>query len=67
MRFREAQHLIKNEEILIIEKGGKCPKYRIEKVVEISIEDKDVFVRCGDGKLYHHTALKRVFDIYEEV
>ena len=57
MRFLEAKKLRKDEEVLIIEKGGKNPIYRSERIVEIEIEDKDVFIRCTDGSLYHHTAI----------
>ena len=58
MTFLKAKKLQKGEEVLIIEKGGKNPIYRSERIVEVEIEDKDVFVRCIDGRLYHHTALK---------
>lgn len=57
MRFLEAKKLRKDEEVLIIEKGGKNPIYRSERIVEIEIEDKDAFIRCTDGSLYHHTAI----------
>ena len=26
-------------------------------VIEVEVEDKNVFIRCDDGKLYHHTAI----------
>ena len=57
MRFLEAKKLRKDEEVLIIEKGGKNPIYRSERIVEIEIEDKDAFIRCTDGSSYHHTAI----------
>ena len=59
MRFSEAKKLNENEEVFVIEKGGKNPRYRAERVTEVSVEDKDAFIRCSDGRLYHHTALKR--------
>lgn len=58
MTFTKAKCLRKDEEVLIIEKSGKNPIYRPEHVAEITVEDKDVFIRCADGRLYHHTAIK---------
>ena len=58
MKFSEAKNLYQDEEVLVIEKSGCNPTYRPERVVEVSIEDKNAFIRCTDGSLYHHTALK---------
>lgn len=58
MTFLKAKRLKKDDKVLIIEKSGKNPVYRAEHIVEITIEDKDAFIRCTDGRLYHHTALK---------
>lgn len=58
MTFSQAKQLCEGDEVLIIEKSGKNPIYRTEHVAEITVEDKDVFIRCADGRLYHHTALK---------
>lgn len=58
MTFLKAKQLNKGDEVLIIEKGGKNPVYRSEHIVEVTIEDRDVFISCTDGRLYHHTALK---------
>jgi len=58
MTFSKAKKLQKDDEVLIIEKSGKNPVFRSEQIVEITIEDKDAFIRCTDGRLYHHTALK---------
>ena len=59
MTFSKAKELQKGEEVLIIEKGGKNPIYRSERIIEVEIEDKDAFIRCTDGSLYHHTAIKK--------
>lgn len=67
MRFSKAKRLCKDEEILIIEKGGKNPIYRLERIVEITIEDKNAFIRCTDGKLYHHTAIYKTVKQNQEV
>ena len=58
MRYRDAKKLHNEDEVLIIEKRGKNPILRPETVVECTVEEKDVFVRCNDGHLYHHTALR---------
>lgn len=58
MRFKNAKKLHNGDEVLIIDKNGKHPLLRPVHVVEVSIEDKEVFVRCDDGCLYHHTAFK---------
>lgn len=52
MRFSDAKKL----------HGGKSPIYRQEEIYNISIEDRNVFVLCMDGHLYHHTALKVISD-----
>jgi len=58
MKYSEAKSLHKDDKVFIIEQGGKNPIYRPEHVAEITVEDKDVFIRCADGHLYHHTAMK---------
>lgn len=58
MKFSEAKNLRQDEKVLVIKKSGNNPVYKPERVVEVTIEDKDAFIRCTDGSLYHHTALK---------
>lgn len=60
MKFSDAKKLHKDDMVLIIEKGGRNPIYRKEQIYNVGIEDKNVFVLCMDGHLYHHTALKEV-------
>ena len=60
MRFREAKKLHNGDEVFI--RDGRN-RFHSASVVEITIDDiddkqKNVFVRCDDGFLYHHTALK---------
>lgn len=62
MTFQEAKKLHSDEEVLIIEKSGKNPIYRKEQIYKVDVEEKNVFVLCMDGHLYHHTALKAVSD-----
>jgi len=62
MRFSDATKLHDGDKVLIIEQGGKNPIYRQEEIYNISIEDRNVFVLCMDGHLYHHTALKAISD-----
>lgn len=52
MRFRNAKKLHNEDEVEI--KHTRC----VQRVVEIEVEEKDVFVRCDDGVLYHHTAIR---------
>lgn len=58
MTFSQAKQLCEGDEVLIIEKSGKNPIYRSEHIFKITVEDRNVFILCTDGKLYHHTALK---------
>lgn len=58
MKYRNAKRLHNGDEVVIIEKSGKNPVFRQEIVVECMVEDKDVFVRCQDGYVYHHTAFR---------
>ena len=51
MTFREAKKLHNEDEVLVKGTGKSL------RVVEIEIENRNVFIRCDDGKLYHHTAL----------
>lgn len=55
MRFREAKKLHNGNEVLI---RDSQKDFRPAIVVEIIIDEKDVFIRCDDGFLYHHSALK---------
>lgn len=63
MRFSDAKKLNAGDKVLIIEQGGKSPIYRQEEICNISIEDKDAFILCADGHLYHHTALKAISSV----
>lgn len=51
MRYRDAKKLHNGDEVHV--KGTA----EILSVIETEIQEKDVFVRCTDGCLYHHTAL----------
>lgn len=63
MRFSDIKKLHVGDNVLIIEHGGKSPIYRQEEICNISIEDKDAFILCADGHLYHHTALKAISSV----
>lgn len=52
MRYRDAKKLHNEDEVIV--KSSGCSQF----VVDIEVQDKDVFVRCDDGVLYHHTALR---------
>lgn len=52
MTFREAKKLHNEDEVLV--KGTSKSLH----VVDIEVEGRNVFIRCDDGKLYHHTALR---------
>ena len=52
MTFREAKKLHNEDEVLV--KGTSKSLH----VVDIEVESRNVFIRCDDGKLYHHTALR---------
>ena len=52
MTFREAKKLHNDDEVFA--KGTS----KSLRVVDIEVEGKDVFIRCDDGRLYHHTALQ---------
>lgn len=55
MKLVDAKKLHNEDEVLIRESRTE---FRPAFVVETIVEDKDVFIRCDDGHLYHHTALK---------
>lgn len=52
MLYRNAKKLHNGDEVIIKSSGYS------QYVVDIEIQDKDVFVRCDDGVLYHHTAIR---------
>lgn len=54
MRFREAVKLRVGDGVFI--KDSRTD-FRVATIFEIEVEDKNVFVRCDDGFLYHHTAI----------
>lgn len=55
MKYADAKKLHKGDEVLIRESRTE---FRPAFVIETIVEDKDVFIRCDDGHLYHHRALK---------
>lgn len=52
MLYRNAKKLHNGDEVIIKSSGYS------QYVVDIEIQEKDVFVRCDDGDLYHHTAIR---------
>jgi hypothetical protein len=54
MRYTDAKKLHNDDEVMV--KGTDKSLYVVE--IEHDAESKDVFIRCDDGILYHHTALK---------
>lgn len=52
MRYKDAKRLHNEDEVII--KASGCLQY----VVDVDIHEKDVFVRCDDGGLYHHTDIR---------
>lgn len=51
MRYKDAKNLHNGDKVCF--KGSDT----ILSVIETEVQEKDVFVRCSDGWLYHHTAL----------
>lgn len=54
MKYIDAKKLHNEDEVIV--KGTDKPLYVVE--IEHDVEHKDVFIRCDDGVMYHHTALK---------
>lgn len=54
MTYPQAKKLHNGDEVTFKRTG------RIMRVVEVDVDEthKDVFIRCDDGNVYHHTALK---------
>ena len=55
MTFANAKKLQSGDEVII--KCGRHPSSCL-RVVEVLIEDKNVFAYCEDGNSYHHRELK---------
>mgnify|MGYP003322536120 CR=1 FL=1 len=54
MKYIDAKKLHNEDEVIV--KGTDKLLYVVE--IEHDVEHKDVFIRCDDGVMYHHTALK---------
>ena len=54
MKYTGAKKLHNGDEVIV--KGTDKSLYVVE--IEHDVERKDVFIRCDDGILYHHTAFK---------
>ena len=52
MQYRNAKRLHNEDEVVIKATG------RSKYVVQIEIHEKDVFIYCDDGTLYHHTDIR---------
>lgn len=52
MSFIQAKKLHNEDEVIVKATG------RVLTVIDIEIDGRDVFIRCSDGNLYHHRALK---------
>ena len=50
MKYKDAKNLRSGDDVF--EKGTGI------RLIVIEVEDKAVFIRCDDGKLYHHTAIR---------
>lgn len=55
MNFADVKKLYDGASVLIKDENHML---RAAVVTAIDIEDKDAFIRCDDGHLYHHTALQ---------
>lgn len=55
MRFTEAKRLKPGDKVCYRQDTTK----KELSVIHIDVEDKDMFIRCSDGTLYHHTALAK--------
>lgn len=53
MTFRDAKKL-HNEDEVTVKSTGKLLKV----LGDVEIDGKDAFIRCTDGNLYHHKAIK---------
>lgn len=51
MRYKDAKKLHNEDEVTLKRTG------EVLVVVETEVQEKDVFIRCDDGVLYHHTAI----------
>ena len=56
MTYKEAKTIRQGD---LVEHVGGTTCFRLV-VSEIVNEGHDYFVRCSNGKLYHHTALKKI-------
>lgn len=54
MTYIEAKNLKQGD---LVEYVGSPMRLKLV-VTDVELEECDYFVRCNDGKLYHHTALK---------
>lgn len=53
MKFGDAKRLHDEDEVTVKETG------RVLQVLgDVEVDGKDVFIRCSDGRVYHHTAVK---------
>lgn len=52
MRFTYAKKL-RDDDQVTVKKTGQV----LQVLGDIEVDGKDIFVRCSDGRLYHHTAL----------
>ena len=59
MLYTNAVRLKKGDTVYYVNGKNKPTTKHTVVSVEQEKESKDVFVRCEDGKLYHHTALKQ--------
>lgn len=53
MKYKDAKHLHDEDEV-VVKKTGEI----LYVLGDIEVDGKDIFIRCSDGELYHHTALK---------
>ena len=51
MRYKDAKKLHNEDEVTLKRTG------EVLVVVETEVQEKDVFIRCDDGVMYHHTAI----------
>lgn len=53
MTFAEAKKLHDEDEV-IVKKTGQV----LQVLGDVEVDGKDVFIRCTDGRVYHHTGIK---------
>jgi hypothetical protein len=53
MKFVDAKKL-RDEDEIIVKRTGRA----LHVLGDVEVDGKNVFIRCDDGKLYHHTAVK---------